>query len=85
MKKKTVHLIVDLRDAREVQKLQARVRELEIELVKARERVNRSDFDLICQHRLNIQLQDYCREHGFKVPQRLFTLWRSSCEDDRKG
>lgn len=78
MKKKSVHLIVDLRDAREVEKLRARIKTLEAENTRLRQLKNRYEFDLVCQQRINLQLQDYCREHGFKVPPRMFTLWKSA-------
>lgn len=80
--KKTVHLIVDLREAKEVEKLRQRVEELEAELKKAKRRAQTCEFDLNCQQQLNLQLQDYCQEHGWKIPPRMFTLWRSSYRPD---
>lgn len=78
MKQKTVRLIVDLRDAREVEKLRARIKTLEAENTRLRQLNNRYEFDLVCQQRINLQFQDYCRDHGFKVPPRLFSLWKST-------
>lgn len=84
MKKKNIHLIVDLRDAREVEKLRARIRDLEEENARLRQLNNRYGFDLVCQQRINLQLQDYCQEHGFKVPPRLFSLWKSTYMSEEK-
>lgn len=78
MKQKTIRLIVDLREAKEVEKLRQRVEELEEELKKAKRRAQTCEFDLVCQQRINLQFQDYCRDQGWKIPPRLCTLWRSS-------
>ena len=78
MKQKTVRLIVDLRDAREVERLRAKVKKLEGENERLRRLNKRYEFDLVCQQKINLQLSDYCKEHGYKVPPRMFTLWQSS-------
>lgn len=78
MKQKTVRLIVDLRDAREVEKLRARVRDLEQQNAQLKAFANRCEFNLVCQQKINLQLQDYCREQGYRIPPRLFTLWEST-------
>lgn len=84
MKKKSLHLIVDLRDAREVERLRDRIRILETDNARLRQLNNRYEFDLVCQQRINLQLQDYCRDHGFKVPPRMFTLWKSTYRPEEK-
>lgn len=81
-KNKSVRLIVDLRDAREVEKLRARVRDLEQQNAQLKAFANRCEFDLVCQQRINLQFQDYCRENGLKIPPRMFTLWKSSYRSD---
>jgi hypothetical protein len=75
MKKKSVHLIVDLRDAREVEKLRARVRDLEQQNAQLKAFANRCEFNLVCQQKINLQLADYCQAAGYRIPKRLFTLW----------
>lgn len=75
MKQKTVRLIVDLRDAREVEKLRATVRALEQENADLKAFAKRCEFNLVCQQKINLQLSDYCMEHGYRIPKRLFTLW----------
>lgn len=75
MKKQTVHLIVDLRDAREVEKLRARVRALEEENADLQAFAKRCEFNLVCQQKINLQLFDYCQSAGYRIPKRLFTLW----------
>ena len=75
MKQKTVRLIVDLRDAREVEKLRARVRALEQENADLKAHANRCEFNLVCQQKINLQLFDYCQAAGYRIPKRLFTLW----------
>lgn len=84
MKQKTVRLIVDLRDAREVEKLRARIKTLEAENTRLRQLNNRYEFDLVCQQKINLQLADYCQEHGYKIPSRLFSLWKSSYRPEEK-
>lgn len=75
MKSKTVRLIVDLRDAREVERLRSRIRDLEQHLEATTAHANRCEFDLVCQQRINLQLFDYCQEAGYRIPKRLFTIW----------
>ena len=75
MKQKTVRLLVDLRDAREVEKLRARVRDLEQQNAQLKAFANRCEFNLVCQQKINLQLADFCQAAGYKIPKRLFTLW----------
>lgn len=84
MKQKTVRLIVDLRDSREVEKLRARVRDLEQQNAQLTAFAHRCEFDLVCQQRINLNLQDYCREHGFKIPPKMFSLWKSTYRFEEK-
>ena len=82
---KIIRLEVSLKDAREVERLRKRVEELEQEASELRQLKNRFEFDLVCQQRLNLQLQDYCREAGYTVPKRLFTIWESTYKTSGHG
>lgn len=74
---KIIRLEVSLRDARVVEELRSRVEDLEARNAKLEELNNRYQFDLVCQQKINLQLQDYCRESGYHIPKRLFSIWRS--------
>ena len=77
---KIIRLEVSLKDHREVERLKSMVEELVAANENLRQANNRYQFDLVCQQRLNLQLQDYCREAGYAVPKRLFTIWESTYE-----
>ena len=74
---KIIRLEVSLRDARVVEELRSRVEELEARNAELEKLNNRYQFDLICQQKINLQLQDYCREAGYQIPKRLFSIWKS--------
>lgn len=74
---KIIRLDVHVEDANVVKALRATIDQLEAENEKLREENRRNSFDLVCQHKINIQLRDYCVEHGYRVPERLFHLWES--------
>lgn len=74
---KIIRLEVSLKDARVVEELRGRVEELEARNAELEQLNNRYQFDLVCQQKINLQLQDYCREEGYHVPKRLFSIWKS--------
>lgn len=74
---KIIRLDVRLEDANVVRELRARVQQLEAENDKLRREANKHAFDLVCQHKINMQLRDYCLEHSYDIPKRLFHLWES--------
>lgn len=81
---KIIRLEVSLKDARVVEELRSRVEELRsrVEELEARNAElealnNRYQFDLVCQQKINLQLQDYCRAEGYQIPKRLFSIWKS--------
>lgn len=74
---KIIRLEVSLKDARVVEELRKRVEVLEARNAELEQLNNRHQFDLICQQKINLQLMDYCMAAGYKIPKRLFTLWKS--------
>ena len=75
---KIIRLEVSLKDARVVEELRSRVEELEARNAELEQLNNRYQFDLVCQQKINLQLQDYCREEGYHIPKRLFSVWKST-------
>ena len=74
---KIIRLEVSLKDARVVEELRSRVEVLEARNAELEKLNNRYQFDLVCQQKINLQIQDYCQAAGYKIPKRLFTLWKS--------
>lgn len=74
---KIIRLEVSLTDSKLVEKLRSRVEELEARNAELEKLNNRYQFDLVCQQKINLQLQDFCRAEGYQIPKRLFTLWKS--------
>jgi len=74
---KIIRLEVSLKDARVVEELRSRVEELEARSAELEKLNNRYQFELVCQQKINLQLQDYCREAGYQIPKRLFSIWKS--------
>lgn len=69
---KIIRLDVRLEDANTVKELKAQVQALTEENAKLKEKYRRSEYNLRCQHIINLQLSDYCMEHKYPIPKRLF-------------
>ena len=67
-----IRIDVRMEDANVVRDLKSRVQALEEENSQLKQRLNRSEYNLRCQHIVNLQLSDYCMEHGYSIPKRLF-------------
>lgn len=74
---KIIRLEVCLTESKLVQDLRQRNAELEARNAELEKLNSRYQFDLVCQQKINLQLRDYCREEGYNIPRRLFTIWKS--------
>ena len=69
---KIIRLDVRLEDANTVKELKGRVEALTAENAQLKEQLRRSEYNLRCQHIINLQLSDYCLEHKYPIPKRMF-------------
>lgn len=56
----------------EVLQLRQQVEELEDKLASLKERCNRIEYLYNCECIINLQITDYCRDRGWKIPRRYF-------------
>lgn len=69
---KIIRIDVRMEDSNVVRDLKNRVQELEEENSQLKQRLHRSEYNLRCQHIINLQLSDYCQDHKYPIPKRLF-------------
>lgn len=69
---KILRLDVHLQDDRIVQQLRQENADLKARLRLLQEQFDRAEFLLRCEYTVNQQLTDYCAEHDFQFPKRLF-------------
>lgn len=64
-------LIVELLDHRLVEQQRREIAALNAELVQLKTRYNRLEFLYRCECHNMMELLDFCRDHGVKLPRRL--------------
>lgn len=69
---KILRIDVRLEDSNTVKELKAQVQSQAEEIAQLKEKYRRSEYNLRCQHIINLQLSDYCLEHKYPIPKRLF-------------
>ena len=69
---KILRIDVRLEDANVVKELKAQVQAQAEEIAQLKTKLHRSEYNLRCQHIINLQLSDYCQEHKYPIPKRLF-------------
>lgn len=66
-----LELSITMTDSNKVRALEAEVARLEAALKDLQARYNRTEYLYRCEVLISIQICDYCRENGFKLPKRL--------------
>lgn len=56
----------------EVQQLRQQVEDLRQNLADLQAKYNRTEYLYRCETLINLQLHDLCKDHGIKVPHRLY-------------
>lgn len=69
---KILRIDIRLEDANVVKELKAQVQAQAEEIAQLKTKLHRSEYNLRCQHIINLQLSDYCQEHKYPIPKRLF-------------
>ena len=64
-------LIVELLDHRLVEQQRREIAALNAELVQLKTRYNRLEFLYRCECHNMMEILDFCRDHGVKLPRRL--------------
>lgn len=64
-------LEVSLTPSDEVQQLRQQVSDITSRLSELEAQFNRTEYLYRCETIINLRLQDFCREHGLKVPRHL--------------
>lgn len=64
---------VSLTPSDEVQQLRTRVDELSAAVQELKVQFDRTEYLYRCETIINLRLQDFCREHGLKVPRHLLS------------
>ena len=64
-------LIVELLDHRLVEQQRREIAALNAELARLESRYNRLEFPYRCECHNMMELLDFCRDHGVKLPRRL--------------
>lgn len=72
MSKKTIHLLVDLREESTVKALRAEIEQLQKQIGALEERCRKAEFDLMFEFKVNEQLLELCKDNCIVVPRRLF-------------
>lgn len=62
---------VSLTPSDEVQQLRQQVSDITLRLSELETQFNRTEYLYRCETIINLRLQDFCREHGLKVPRQL--------------
>lgn len=62
---------VSLTPSDEVQQLRQQVSDITLRLSELETQFNRTEYLYRCETIINLRLQDFCREHGLKVPRHL--------------
>lgn len=65
-------LEVSVTPSDEVQALRRQVSDLTSQVETLRKECNRASFLYRCETLINLQLSDLCKEHGVRIPPRLF-------------
>lgn len=66
-----LRLEVSLTPSDEVQQLRQQLSDISLRLAELESQFNRTEYLYRCETIINLRLQDYCREHGLKVPRHL--------------